>query len=52
VCTGFKRLLGKVQWLTPVKMVMNLRGYIMGEEFIDQLSDYKLLKKDYASCFV
>jgi len=36
------------QWRDLVNMVMNLRGSIKGEEFLDQLSDCLLLKKGSA----
>jgi hypothetical protein len=30
----------KVQWRDLVNTVMNLRGFMKGKEFLDQMSDY------------
>jgi hypothetical protein len=35
----------RVQWRHLVNKVTNIRGSINGGEFLDQLSDYQLLKR-------
>jgi hypothetical protein len=38
----------RVQWQDFANMVMDLQGSIKGREFLDQLREHKLLKKDSA----
>jgi hypothetical protein len=38
------------QWQTPVNTLMNCRAPQKVWEFLDQLSDYELLKTDFTPC--